>query len=250
MVVPADGDSELRAASVQAEARTGRGGAVAPRQRVSIGSEAVKRRIVTIAGVVVAAVIIVGVVLLQSHHSPIIREGEKKAATAALTPANPLSAVPPGGLEQIQIPAHKSRPTKIETGTPKKEARVVAPVRSTKSALPSNPNGPIPDSADPSQDAIALAQAGNYESALLQLERAAAKYPNNVNVLLYLGRCQNQNHEFQAAAKTLTRAISLDGSRADLFEERARSFTGQGLDSRARDDLTEAQKRRNRSPGS
>ena len=87
---------------------------------------------------------------------------------------------------------------------------------------------------------IELAKSGKCPEALSFLRNATAVDFTNAEVFFYMGRCQNQAGDYLEAAQTLTSAIARNPRRADLFLERAGSFLGQMLYSRALEDIDQA----------
>ncbi len=112
-------------------------------------------------------------------------------------------------------------------------AEAEAALRPHTEALPVPEDGPR---------GLALAVAGKCREALPLLENAAAVDGANAEYYLAMGRCQNQSGEFGAASRSLTYAISRNPRRAELFVERAKSFVGEALSSRALEDLDQAQR--------
>lgn len=85
-----------------------------------------------------------------------------------------------------------------------------------------------------------LAKNGKCPDAIPLLQSAASVDSGNAEYYYWTGVCQNQMSEFETASRTLTSAISRSPKRADLFVERARSFVGLKLYSRASEDLDQA----------
>lgn len=102
---------------------------------------------------------------------------------------------------------------------------------------------PEPQALTESEDGprgLELARAGKCADALPLLQNASAIDLMNTEIFFQMGRCQNESGEFTTASHTLTSALSRNPRRADLFVERARSFLGQKLYSRALEDTDQA----------
>jgi cytochrome c-type biogenesis protein CcmH/NrfG len=149
---------------------------------------------------------------------------------------------PPQGNLPIDQPSVRPRPVPhandkatislAKTKAPQQHVDVTPQTKETHTDPPPNP-----------ENGIQLAEAGYCAKAVPLLENEAVVNPGNVNLFLHLGRCQNRMGSFSDASRTLTSAIELSPTRADLFAERARSFLGQRLNKRALDDLDQALKR-------
>lgn len=72
---------------------------------------------------------------------------------------------------------------------------------------------------------LELAEEGNCLDAMPFLQNASAADSKNTEVFYQMGRCQNQAGEYEVAVDSLKSAIETNPRRADLFVERAISFS-------------------------
>jgi tetratricopeptide (TPR) repeat protein len=186
-----------------------------------------------VVGIALAGLIVAGVMLLRTPK-PIVISPKQETIVAPVRP-------PQGNPPTDTKPNVRPRPAE-----PRKSTATIS--------LPNNnvtprqvEQTPIEvHHADPpktSESGIQFAEAGNCAKAVPLLENEVVVNPGNVILFLDLGRCQNRLGNFSEASRSLTSAIELSPTRADLFAERARSFLGQRLDDRALGDVDQALKR-------
>jgi cytochrome c-type biogenesis protein CcmH/NrfG len=120
----------------------------------------------------------------------------------------------------------------------KKEAEALA----AEAAAALLPDPPAVENGDDGPRGIELAAAGHCDQALPRLHDAASVDTDNAEIFYWMGRCQNQAGDFNAAILTLKSAISRNPRRADLFAERARSYMGIRKRDNALEDLDRALK--------
>jgi tetratricopeptide (TPR) repeat protein len=120
----------------------------------------------------------------------------------------------------------------------KKEAEALA----AEAAAALLPDPPAVENGDDGPRGIELASAGHCDQALPRLQNAASVDTDNAEIFYWMGRCQNQAGDFNAAILTLKSAISRNPRRADLFAERARSYMGIRKRDNALEDLDRALK--------
>jgi tetratricopeptide (TPR) repeat protein len=118
----------------------------------------------------------------------------------------------------------------------KKEAEALA-ADAAASLLPSLA-GPVVGEDGPR--GMDLAKSGRCDEAVPLLQSAASIDTGNAELYFWIGSCQNRDGDFETASRTLTSGISRNFKRADMFTERARSFVGQKLYSRALEDLDQS----------
>jgi tetratricopeptide (TPR) repeat protein len=79
--------------------------------------------------------------------------------------------------------------------------------------------------ADDAARGIELVEQGHCREAMPFLQNASAADSKNTEMFYRMGRCQNQAGEYEAAVESLKSAIETNAGRADLFVERAISFS-------------------------
>jgi tetratricopeptide (TPR) repeat protein len=115
--------------------------------------------------------------------------------------------------------------------------RKVAEELAAKAVAFLKPAAPQPPKGEDGTRGMDLAKAGHFAEAIPFLQSATLVETDNAELYFWLGSCQNQTGDFESASRSLKSAISRNPKRADLFTERARSFIGQKLYSRANEDL-------------
>jgi hypothetical protein len=189
-------------------------------------------------GIAVVGLIIAGVMLLKTHNPTPVDKPNAKTSTTDI-PIKPVA--PPGNPPTDTNPIVHPRPVEHRNNT----ATISLPNKNVPP--PQVHQAPIethhPDPPKNPESGIQLAEAGNCAKAVPLLENEVVVNPGNVILFLDLGRCQNRLGNFSEASRSLTSAIELSPTRADLFAERARSFLGQRLLDRALNDVDQALKR-------
>lgn len=127
----------------------------------------------------------------------------------------------------------KTKPQPPKQGPARQDQAAAKPVNNAE-----KPAEPV--TGDNAARGIELANHGRCTEAVAPLTQASLTDPTNTEVFYQLGRCQNQERKFDAALVSLKSAIETNPRRADIFVQRAMSFSGMKNLAAAKTDLDQA----------